>query len=73
VDLDIREIAYMWKDDPEELIYFADVVVGKGEPYDEYFDEYDPRIFFYFVDEEEFQNANSIEDSPFIVMAVERV
>ena len=72
--MDIREIAYMWKDDPEELIHFADVVVGDGTiRYDEHFDDYDDRIFFYYNDEAEFLNPNTDEDCPFLVMSVTRV
>lgn len=55
--MDIREIEYFWNDAPEQL-ETADVVVGDGTiDYGDGFDEFDPRIFFYFQDEEEFQLA----------------
>lgn len=53
--MDIREIEYIWNDEKTRT-HTADVVVGDGtKRYDENFDDYDDRIFFYFENEEEFQ------------------
>ena len=59
--MDIREIEYFWNDAPEQL-ETADVVVGDGTvDYGDAFDAFDPRIFFYFQDEAEFQRVMSGE------------
>lgn len=62
--MDIREIEYIWSDEKTRT-HTADVVVGDGTvDYGDAFDAFDPRIFFYFQDEAEFQGAftEGVED-----------
>lgn len=59
--MDIREIEYYWNDAPEQTDT-GDVVIGDGTiDYGDSFDEFDPRIFFYFQDEEELRKVISGE------------
>ena len=70
---DIRSVEYVWLDDIR-TVHRSDVVVGDGEiTYDENYDEYDDRIFFYFRDEHEFQQACAgiLEGADFMIVAVE--
>jgi hypothetical protein len=68
---DIRTITYRWFDDTET--HTADIVVGDGMTvYDENYD-YDQRIFFYFHDEAEYEEAKRVQrkDIGFMVLGEE--
>jgi hypothetical protein len=71
--MDIRTVEYRWTDDADHT-YWADVVVGDGTVvFDDKYDAYDARIFFYFEDDEEFQNyfegGSSVDE--FVILRVE--
>lgn len=71
---EIRTIEFYWNDDADKTIESADVVVGDGTiKYDEEYDEFDPRIFFYFHDEAEFTQARkgNADNVEFTITGVE--
>ncbi len=58
--MDIRTVLVRWLDDPDWMPFETDVVVGNGSiVYDEKYDAYDERIFFYFQNAEEYKVAFS--------------
>ena len=57
--MDIRTVLIRWVDEPDDMPFEVDVVVGDGEVlFDEDY-EYDERIFFYFQNREEYKVAFS--------------
>lgn len=72
--MEIRNIEFYWNDDNDKTLEAADVVIGDGSvEYDENYDEYDERIFFYFTDEKEFALARDgkLEGMEFTITGVE--
>lgn len=72
--MEIRNIEFYWNDDNDKTLEAADVVIGDGSvEYDENYDEYDERIFFYFTDEAEFSLAREgkLEGMEFTITGVE--
>lgn len=71
--MEIRSVEYRWTDDIDHT-YMADVVVGDGTiVYDDKYEGYDARIFFYFEDEEEFESYFEGGDNvdEFVILRVE--
>ena len=71
--MEIRTIEYRWTDDIDHT-YTADVVVGDGTiVYDDKYEGYDERIFFYFEDDNEFQNyfEGGVSVDEFVILRVE--
>lgn len=57
--MDIRTVLVRWVEDPDDMPFETDVVVGDGtQVFDEDY-EYDERIFFYFQNAEEYKVAFS--------------
>lgn len=74
MELELRCIEFFWNDDATKTIQSADVAIGDGSvPFDENYDEYDARIFFYFTDEAEFSLAREgkLEGMEFTITGVE--
>jgi hypothetical protein len=68
-----KTITFHWNESPTE-VESADVVLGDGSEYfDDKYEEYDERIFFYFHDEQELELAKTgnADGIPFTVLEVE--
>jgi hypothetical protein len=58
--MDIRTVLVRWVEEPDGMPFETNVIVGDGTiVYNDEYDDYDERIFFYFQDAEEYKVAFS--------------
>lgn len=72
--MEFRTVEYRWLDDVNEEWYQADVHIGDGSiRFDDKWDGYDERVFFYFENSLEFELAKhgTLNGAEFVVREVQ--